>query len=62
MSLKGIYGDLITLAANGDCNFYLELDAIKNCGVNGYPVSYGYKYCMKFGENSQNFNEDVNIS
>ena len=48
------------MAADGDCNFYLELDAIKECGANGYPISYGYKYCMKFGENSEKFNEDVN--
>ncbi len=48
------------MAANGDCKFYLELDAIKECGYNGYPISYGYKYCMKFGENSEKFNEDVN--
>ena len=56
---KGIYCDLVNLAANGDCQFYLELDAIKGCGATGYPVSYGYKYCMKFGENANSFNEDV---
>lgn len=51
--------DLSFLAAHGDCTFYNELEAIKNCGNNGYLISYGGKYCRKFGDNYANFNEDV---
>ena len=50
---------LSLLANNGDCQFYKELEDKKNCGSNGYPVAYGYKYCVKFGENINNFNDDV---
>ena len=49
------------LAKNGDCQFYKELENIKKCGSNGYPIAYGYKYCVKFGENINTFNDDVCI-
>jgi hypothetical protein len=52
---------LSLLANNGDCQFYKELEDKKNCGSNGYPVAYGYKYCVKFGENINSFNDDVCI-
>ena len=49
------------LANNGDCQFYKELENTKQCGLNGYPIAYGYKYCVKFGENINTFNDDVCI-
>lgn len=52
---------LSLLANNFDCQFYKELEDKKNCGSNGYPVAYGYKYCVKFGENINSFNDDVCI-
>jgi hypothetical protein len=49
------------LASAGNCEFYNELERIKNCGQTGYLIAYGGKYCRKFGENFEQFNDDVNI-
>jgi len=58
-NFKGCLAVLETLADKGDCQFYNELEAIKKCGTNGYLIGYGGKYCRKFGDNYNSFNEDV---
>lgn len=30
------------------CNAYKCIEREKHCGANGYPESYGYKYCERF--------------
>ncbi len=50
---------LSNYASWGDCNFYQELEKVKNCGKTGYLIGYGGKYCVKFGEKSDSFNQDV---
>jgi len=38
-----------SLVANGNCDFYTEcLEEKYHCGVTGYPVGYGHRYCNKF--------------
>ncbi len=32
---------LFEYASNGNCTFYKEMEKIKNCGSNGYLISYG---------------------
>lgn len=51
--------DLEYLADVGDCNFYKELENEKKCGLNGYLIKYGLKYCNKFGEQLNGFNTEV---
>jgi hypothetical protein len=31
----------------GTCDYYLCVEANHQCGVGGYPVGYGYKYCNR---------------
>ena len=31
-----------------DCEYYLCIEAEKNCGAKGYLKSFGYRYCNKF--------------
>ncbi len=50
---------LLNFASNGDCEYYSKLESFKNCGTNGYPVGYGYKYCKKFGAFINEFKQDV---
>ena len=52
------HDNLKDLAEIGDCLFYTELEGIKKCGTNGYLINYGYKYCNKFGDNYDSFNQD----
>ena len=47
------------LANEGNCSFYEVLEKEKHCGQNGYLISYGRKYCEKFGEKASSFNQDV---
>ena len=35
---------------NLECRWYVNcLEEKYQCGKNGYPLAYGYKYCNKFG-------------
>jgi hypothetical protein len=36
---------LFEYASNGNCTFYREMEKVKNCGSNGYLISYG-KYIL----------------
>ena len=39
-----------------DCSFYTEcVEAKYNCGPDGYPEAYGYKYCSRFLEERHRF-------
>jgi hypothetical protein len=41
--------DCNTLSQNDDCEFYVKcLEDKFQCGSDGYPVGYGYRYCNKF--------------
>ncbi|KAL4446467.1 hypothetical protein ABPG74_001208 [Tetrahymena malaccensis] len=41
---------------NKDCGWYTNcLENAYNCGSDGYPVGYGYKYCSRFVEKYNNF-------
>ena len=50
---------LEALANEGNCDFYLEMEKLKQCGPTGYLINYGYKYCNKFGQYAYQFNQDV---
>ena len=46
------------LVEDQSCDFYKTcLEDEYQCGANGYPVGYGYKYCSKFLENINQFSE-----
>ena len=51
----------VSLARKGDCNFYDDCIEkwTQTCGNAGYALGYGGKYCRKFGNNQQLFNEAV---
>lgn len=51
----------VSLAGKGDCDFYDDCIEkwTQTCGVSGYALGYGGKYCRKFGDNLQMFNEAV---
>lgn len=39
-----------------DCDFYSKcLEPKFQCGAEGYPMGYGFKYCSKFLSHQQNF-------
>ena len=41
-----------------DCSFYSDcLEAVYQCGVDGYPLGYGLKYCEAFRDNYAIFDE-----
>ena len=41
-----------------DCSFYPDcLEATYNCGPTGYPIGYGLKYCTKFVDNYDLYDE-----
>uniref|UniRef100_A0A1I8B0F6 Peptidase A2 domain-containing protein n=1 Tax=Meloidogyne hapla TaxID=6305 RepID=A0A1I8B0F6_MELHA len=40
------------------CNEYLKFEGKANCGDNGYPIGYGLKYCNKFYQHYDAFNDD----
>ncbi len=52
---------LTSLAAEGNCDFYYEIESVRNCSAKGYPIGYGHKYWMKFGDKYESFNKDVNF-
>ncbi|MBT3585020.1 MAG: hypothetical protein HN509_08940 [Halobacteriovoraceae bacterium] len=41
-----------------NCNAYLCVEAQKSCGVKGYPIGFGYKYCQKFDRKKKKFSKD----
>lgn len=45
------------LANSGECDFYTCFENRRNCGTNGYMLGYGGKYCNKFGQHFNKFNE-----
>lgn len=47
--------DCILKANQGDCDFYTCFENRRNCGVEGYMLAYGRKYCNRFGEHYDNF-------
>ena len=47
-NFEGALANLQQLASAGNCDFYNELERIKNCGQTGYLIAYGGKYCRKF--------------
>ena len=47
------------LASVGDCDFYKEIERRQNCSSQGYLIKYGMKYCKKFGDFSNYFDQDV---
>ena len=51
----------VSLASKGDCDFYNTCIETwtRSCGSTGYALGYGGKYCRKFGDNQQLFNEAV---
>lgn len=44
-----------------DCEFYRCIEARMQCGEEGYPLRYGYKYCQRFAERSRHFNNKVSL-
>lgn len=51
----------VTLASKGDCDFYDDCIEkwTQTCGSSGYALGYGGKYCRKFADNMQLFDEAV---
>lgn len=51
----------ISLAEKGDCDFYDDCIEkwTQSCGSSGYALGYGGKYCRKFADNLQLFDEAV---
>lgn len=48
------------LAKRHDCEFYRScLEKKFNCGRDGYPIGYGYKYCTRFLEQYDEFSSDA---
>ena len=42
-----------------NCDFYTDcLEAKFQCGAEGYPIGYGDRYCNKFTENYDKFDEE----
>jgi hypothetical protein len=52
---------LHSLASVGNCDFYKEVENVRNCSSSGYPISYGFKYCVKFGDKYESFNKDGQV-
>lgn len=41
--------DCNAMAMDSSCDFYIEcLESEFQCGSDGYPIGYGYRYCNKF--------------
>lgn len=45
------------MAHRGDCDFYACFENRRNCGLKGYMLGYGRKYCNRFGQHYNNFND-----
>ena len=45
---------------DGNCNFYSEcVESRIPCGEGGYTLGYGYKYCNRFDQHRNRFNNEV---
>ena len=45
---------------SNNCDFYRDcVETRANCGEDGYPLGYGYKYCQRFADLSNMFDEQV---
>ena len=48
------------LANAGNCDFYTQcVEPRFHCGINGYPLAYGYRYCHHFRNNQSCFTSAV---
>ena len=45
----------------GECDFYQKLESEYQCHSKGYPINFGYKYCLKFINKKKTFSEDGQI-
>lgn len=45
----------ILKANQGDCDFYTCFENRRKCGIEGYMLASGRKYCNRFGEHYDNF-------
>ena len=49
LAVTGKAQDCTALANTGNCGFYTQcVEPRFQCGTNGYPLAYGYKYCRHF--------------
>ena len=47
-------------ARAGDCNFYIDcVESVVQCRDDGYALGYGFKYCTRFAELYNDFNDEV---
>ena len=45
---------------NGDCRFYSEcVESRIPCGAEGYALGYGLKYCNRFDQHRDIFNDEA---
>lgn len=50
------------LATAGDCEFYRCLDKqLGGCGSEEYPLGFGYKYCKRFQDLKELFDQEAGI-
>ncbi len=55
--------DCAGLAAAGDCEFYTCLDKqLGGCGRGAYPLGFGYKYCRRFQDSRELFDQEAGRS
>lgn len=48
------------MAVSGNCDFYSQcVEKRVPCGPDGYALGYGGKYCIKFGQDIDCFNDEV---
>ena len=49
-----------SLANASNCDFYTHcVEPRFQCGINGYPLAYGYRYCHRFANNQSCFTSAV---
>lgn len=41
-----------------ECDFYQQLEGEYQCQSKGYPINFGYRYCLKFINNKNSFSDD----
>ena len=52
--------DCAALASAGDCEFYKCLDEVLGgCGSGEYPLGFGYKYCRRFLNSKEMFDQEA---
>lgn len=47
--------------SDSTCDFYTCLEARHDCGPDGYPLAYGFKYCEAFNAETHKFTEQGQI-